>query len=59
VVIPSDLFLSPDLSEEDAREYLRSLAGYEKNTHADLPADTRAEIARTWRRTFEEWKYPL
>ena len=25
MVTPSDLFLSPDLSEEDAREYLRSL----------------------------------
>jgi omega-hydroxy-beta-dihydromenaquinone-9 sulfotransferase len=44
--------------EPAVREYVRSLAGYEKNTHGELPADTRGEIARTWRRTFEEWGYP-
>jgi hypothetical protein len=44
--------------EPAIREYIRSLAGYEKNSHGELSADTRTEITRTWRRTFEEWRYP-
>jgi hypothetical protein len=51
----------PEFSVVEAavREYLRSLAGYEKNSHGDLPTDVRAEIAKTWRRSFEELKYPI
>lgn len=40
-------------------EYVRSLAGYRKNKHVELPEDLRAEIARRWRRSFEEWEYPV
>ncbi len=39
--------------------YVASLAGYQKTDHPDLPADVRADIARAWRRSFEEWKYLL
>jgi omega-hydroxy-beta-dihydromenaquinone-9 sulfotransferase len=38
--------------------YVDSLAGYEKNSHVPLNDDVRKEIAREWRRSFEEWKYP-
>ena len=40
-------------------EYVRSLAGYKKNTYPELPAGVRSEIARAWRRCFDEWKYPI
>jgi hypothetical protein len=36
-----------------------SRAGHRKNRHAELPAEVRAEVGRKWRRTFEEWNYPL
>jgi hypothetical protein len=39
--------------------YVASLAGYLKNDHPTLPAVVRADVARTWRRCFDEWKYPL
>src|SRR5262245_6199753 len=47
------------VAEPDVREYLRTLAGYEKNSHGELPAGVRDEIARTWCRSFEELKYPI
>jgi hypothetical protein len=40
-------------------EYVRSLAGYRKNKHVELPADLRERIGREWQRSFEEWGYPL
>jgi hypothetical protein len=39
--------------------YVASLAGYKKTEHAELPAEVRADVARAWRRCFDEWKYPL
>jgi hypothetical protein len=39
-------------------EYVATLAGYRKNEYAALPAGLRGEIARQWRRSFEEWGYP-
>jgi LPS sulfotransferase NodH len=51
----------PDFAvvEPALRSYVGSLAGYQKNEHANLPADVRADVARAWRRSFEEWNYPL
>jgi hypothetical protein len=45
--------------EPDMRAYLDSLAGYEKNRHAELPCEVRSELSRQWRRSFEEWGYAL
>jgi hypothetical protein len=39
-------------------EYVRTLAGYRKNEYSELPVGLRAELARQWRRSFEEWGYP-
>ncbi len=51
----------PDFSAaQPALEHrVKSLAGYKKNRHAELPTDLCAELATAWRRSFEEWKYPL
>ena len=51
----------PDFSvvEPAVREYVASLSGYEKNAHGELPSEVRDEIARSWRRSFEEWQYPI
>jgi hypothetical protein len=45
--------------EGQMQAYVDSLAGYEKNQHAELPSDVRDELSRAWRRSFEEWGYPL
>ena len=39
--------------------YVASLAGYQKNEHPALPAEVRADVAREWRRCFDEWHYPI
>jgi LPS sulfotransferase NodH len=39
--------------------YLASLEGYRKTEHADLPPEVRADVASAWRRSFDEWHYPL
>jgi hypothetical protein len=39
--------------------YVASLSGYKKTEHADLSPDVRADVAREWRRCFDEWNYPL
>jgi hypothetical protein len=51
----------PDFAvvEPALRAYVASLADYQKNEHPDLPPEVRADIARAWRRCFEEWSYPL
>jgi hypothetical protein len=51
----------PDFSavEPAVKEYVASLAGYEKNAHGELPSEVRDEIARSWRRSFEKWQYPI
>jgi hypothetical protein len=38
--------------------YVASLAGYQKNQHPDLSPDVRADVAREWHRSFDEWNYP-
>jgi hypothetical protein len=38
-------------------DYLRSIAGYRKNTHPGLPDLLRRRIAREWDRNFEAWGY--
>jgi hypothetical protein len=40
-------------------DYVGSLAGYRKNEYPELPADLRGRIGREWRRSFEEWGYPV
>jgi len=45
VTIPSDLFLSPDLSEEDARGYLRAL-GFRDPEGTDRLLQAIREVAR-------------
>jgi len=37
--------------------YLRSIEGYTKNRHPDLPNDIRKRLARDWRQCFEHWDY--
>jgi hypothetical protein len=40
-------------------KYVASQAGYRKNEHPSLAPEVRADVAREWRRCFEEWNYPL
>jgi hypothetical protein len=40
-------------------DYVASLADYRKNDYPDLPAGLRDRIKGEWRRSFEEWNYPL
>jgi hypothetical protein len=52
--LPDFSVVQPALSD-----YVRSLNGYEKNRHIELPDAIRAEIGQKWRRSFDEWGYPL
>jgi hypothetical protein len=47
------------LAQPALQKYAGSLTGHQKNRYPELAADLRAEIGREWRRTFEEWNYPL
>jgi hypothetical protein len=49
----------PDFNvvEPKLRRYLESLAGYRKNTFAELSPATRQRIASECRRCFDEWGY--
>lgn len=51
----------PDFNsvEPAMRRYIDSIAGYRKNAFPELPAEMRSRIAREWRRSFEEWGYPV
>lgn len=51
----------PDFSvvEPTLKTYVDSLAGYEKNKHREMAPEVRSEIGQAWRRTFDEWGYPL
>jgi len=51
----------PDFSEvkPHVEEYVGRQADYKKNKHVELPAELRERIAREWRRTFDEWGYPV
>ena len=37
--------------------YLKTIAGYRKNRHAELPEALRHRIAHEWGRSFDEWGY--
>jgi hypothetical protein len=41
------------------KKYLASIAGYKKNEFPALPPELRVRLATEWRRSFEEWGYPL
>jgi hypothetical protein len=58
--IYQDLSL-PDFAavEPALAAYVRSLNGYTKNRHVGLSDDVGAEISQKWRRSFEEWGYPI
>lgn len=51
----------PDFAhvEPKLREYVDSLAGYQKNKLRPLDPAMRSRVARQWRRSFEEWGYEL
>ncbi len=38
-------------------EYVASLGGYRKNELPDVPPQLRRQIYKSWRRSFEEWRY--
>jgi hypothetical protein len=40
-------------------DYVGSLVDYRKNEYPELPAALRSRIRQEWRRSFEEWGYPL
>jgi omega-hydroxy-beta-dihydromenaquinone-9 sulfotransferase len=40
-------------------EYVASLSGYRKNEYPDLAPDLRRRIGHAWRRSFDEWGYPM
>jgi hypothetical protein len=45
--------------EPTLREYLASIAGYQKNRFVPLAPDLREAVAREWRRSFDVWGYPI
>jgi len=45
--------------EPKLRGYVSSLRDYRKNRYEGLPPNVRERVARAWRRSFEEWGYPL
>jgi len=45
--------------EPKLREYTGGLKGYKKNRYEGLPPEVRERVTREWRRSFEEWGYPL
>ena len=51
----------PDFStaEPSIRKYLESIAGYEKNRFSEVEPPWKAEVARRWGRSFDEWGYAV
>ena len=45
--------------EPALRAYVGSVSGYKKNRFPEPPADLRGRVAGEWRRSFEEWGYPV
>jgi len=45
--------------EPRMRAYLEGLTGYRKNRFPELSESQRAAVAREWKRSFEEWGYPV
>ena len=46
-------------AEPRLREYVQSIASYQRNTYHELDAETRQRVAREWGRCFEAWGYPV
>lgn len=51
----------PDFAivEPGLQEYVASLAGYSKNRFPPLSDDLRQKVVHAWRRSFQEWGYPV
>jgi hypothetical protein len=51
----------PDFApaEPAIRSYLESIADYAKNRPAEVPPPWKDQVARRWRRSFDEWRYPI
>jgi hypothetical protein len=47
------------VAEPAIRSYLASIAGYEKNRFREIESPWKAEVARRWRRCFDEWGYAV
>jgi hypothetical protein len=48
-----------EVFEPALSKYLDSIAGYEKNRHRELEPRWKAEVAKRWRRSFDEWGYAV
>ena len=50
----------PDVSQVDdeLRAYVRSVAGYKKNSFPEFSPELKQTIAKEWKRSFDEWGYP-
>lgn len=46
-------------AEPALQTYLGSIAGYQKNRFRELEPRWKAEVARRWKRCFDEWGYPV
>jgi hypothetical protein len=46
-------------AEPAVRSYLDSIAGYEKNCFREIESPWKSEVARRWRRCFDEWGYAV
>jgi len=51
-----NLGMSPEL-ERRLKEYVTSLSGYQKTSHAPLADNLRRQITQIWQPVFEEWDY--
>lgn len=40
-------------------KYLAGIEGYKKNSYKPVEEPWRSEIVKTWRRSFDEWGYPV
>jgi hypothetical protein len=46
-------------AEPALRQYLASIANYQKNRFAEIEPYWKAQVARRWRRCFDEWGYAV
>jgi omega-hydroxy-beta-dihydromenaquinone-9 sulfotransferase len=47
------------VAEPPLREYVASIAGYQKNRFSQIDSRWKTEVARRWRRCFDEWGYAV
>lgn len=45
--------------ESRIQAYAQENSDYQKNIHDTLPDDVRRRVAAAWRRSFEQWGYPI